>query len=73
MTLRNCQVTFRAWNPETRCSEPAERIAGKFHGWGLEIDGDSEVRASFSVGIVEFPDGSITTVLPSDIQFDTEV
>jgi len=62
MTLRNCQVTFRAWNPETRCSEPAERIAGKFHGWGLEIDGD-----------LEFPDGSITTVLPSDIQFDTEV
>lgn len=46
----------------------------KFHQFGVDFIEFSEGPANYSVAIVEWPDGGIDTVAPSQLQFlDKEV
>ena len=42
---------------------------GKFHQWGLELIEENDTVANYSVGIVEYSDGTIDVVLPQNIKF----
>ena len=43
--------------------------SGKFHTWGMEAD----EGVSYSVAIVELPDGKIVTALPEKTRFCNEL
>ena len=47
-----------------------EKREALFHQFGLELEGSvGERSSSYSVAIVEYPDGSVDTVAPQDIRF----
>lgn len=46
-----------------------EFYEGKFHQWGFEILETNEGNTQYSIGIVELPDGSMKTPLPTEIIF----
>jgi hypothetical protein len=43
-----------------------------FHQWGLDVIEYPETAESFTVAIVEWPDGQIETVAPAMIKFINE-
>lgn len=42
---------------------------GKFHCWGFNYEQGNDVAGTYSVALVELPDGTIAEVLPSNIKF----
>lgn len=42
---------------------------GVFHQWGLAIEETTESVCSYTVAIVEAPDGTIKEIIPSKIKF----
>ena len=63
------KVIYKKWMPETRCFEVNFLSIGIFHTWGLSLHETSDQMASFSVALVETPDGNIEEVLPSNLKF----
>lgn len=59
------KVLFRKWSINTRQWEKEFEHEGLFHSWGLD-SGDAE---SWSVALIEVPDGTIEMVLPINIKF----
>lgn len=50
--------------------ETVESFKGKFHQWGLEVWEQEPASVSYSVAILERPDGQIETVPPHLVRFD---
>lgn len=67
---RKVLVYERTW-PDGYSKPPTinEVGIGKFHGWGSDYEEFESGAASFTIGIVEMPDGSILTPLPADMRF----
>lgn len=42
---------------------------GLFHQWGLNAEEYEVGAASYSIGIIELPDGTMEEVLPTNIKF----
>ena len=40
-----------------------------FHGWGMDYEEFEQGAASYSVAIIEYSDGTVSTVVPSLIRF----
>lgn len=49
-----------------------EKGIAKFHQWGLEVEEGDSGFASYTVAIVEWPDGSVGTEYPRDVSFLSE-
>jgi len=79
------KVTFKKWvQPQylkneltkrnekvigTGCFEPEYSNIGLFHTWASDYDECDENFGNFTVGIIELPDGTVTTVRPENIRF----
>jgi len=49
--------------------EKQEAGEGKFHGWGVEYEEFENGPGNYSVAIVEMPDGTVQTLMPSLVRF----
>lgn len=46
-----------------------EKSEGLFHQFGLDVMESSDGSASYSIAIVELPDGSVQPIVPTYIRF----
>lgn len=44
---------------------------GYFHGWGLELNESDTISVSFTIALIEFPDGTVELIHPSLIRFQS--
>lgn len=74
--MRKCFVKHRVWVPYNYKTREAghyteqQEVECKFHCWGLKEE-ENEIPISVSVAIVELVDGTINTVYPYQVRFDT--
>ena len=74
--LRRVRVSTKEWvhavpgKPGHHIPKPAR--CAVFHCWGVGYEEFETGAGNFSVGIVEFPDGSIESVLPHEIKFEVD-
>jgi len=64
--MRKCK--YFIWDGIQRPRRKVER-EGLWHQWGMEMEEFESGGVDFSVGIVENPDGSISTPLACDVIF----
>lgn len=67
-TLRRVIVSEIIWSAGKR--EARDIGPAVFHQWGCEFEEFEGGPGNCTVAIVEFPDGSIKTVLPHNIKFE---
>lgn len=65
--LRTCEGTYRIF--EDGSYKDRSFQVGYFHGWGMRYDEFEAGPGTYSVAIVELPDGSVVTPDPSQIRF----
>ena len=70
-TKRRVMVSHHIRNPKTKIMELKDKGAAVFHEFGLDND---EGSGSYSIAIVEWPNGEVETVYVGRIRFlDSEV
>jgi hypothetical protein len=83
--MKKRKVLFKKWIPKVIEKKPGNTFdsvkegtgkmeddfthEGIFHKWGSEVEDTGEQIASFTVAIVELPDGTVQTILPQNIKF----
>lgn len=67
--MRRCKGQYMKFNQSQRAHEVAPFEEGVFHQWGSDCEEYENGAASFTVGIVELPDGTVIMPIASWIQF----
>jgi hypothetical protein len=70
------KVKFRKWikkEGDSGYSYTEFEFNGLFHQWGNNLAETSEQIASYTMGIIELPDGVIILVAPENIKFINRV
>lgn len=67
--MRKCKGKYTKWNSEKKAHEVVTFEDGIFHQWGSDYEEYDNGAASFTVGIVELPDGTVIMPIASLIQF----
>ena len=67
--MRKCRGKYMRCNENNNAFEQANFEEGLFHQWGVDCEEYENGAASFTVGIVELPDGMVIMPLARLIQF----
>ena len=67
--MRKCKGKYVKWNEVKKAHEVVEFDNGIFHQWGYNCEEYENGAVSFSVGIVELPDGTVVMPVAEWIQF----
>lgn len=67
--MRKCRGKYMKYNGSDGAFEQLDFEEGVFHQWGVDCEEYENGAASFTVGIVELPDGSVIMPLARWIQF----
>jgi len=67
--FRPVMVSEMVNQPGTRIWTKQVKGTAKFHKWGCACEEYESGGVGYSVAIVEFPDGTIDSIMPNMIQF----
>lgn len=67
--MRKCKGQYMKYNQSQRAHELVPFEEGIFHQWGSDCEEYENGAASFTVGIVELPDGTVVMPIARWIQF----
>ena len=65
----NKESKIGGYLPNTNCWDKAFIHEGHFHCWGVSVVETNETATNYTVAIIENPDGTISEVLPTNVQF----
>lgn len=67
--MRKCRGKYMKYNDSNNAFEKVDFEEAVFHQWGIDSEEYENGAASFTVGIVELPDGTVIMPIARWIQF----